>query len=158
MATIADFNAVVARDPVEALQFAERTMEPQLRWAANMLRAGKWRLNGVLVVLPAAHADRPHTIAEFNRVLATEGEDAALSFAAWSGEKKLEWAASKLRAGEWTPGETGNSYRPAKLPPRIGKTDREGGKTGAEKRRSKRRMEDRQRWMSKGRTKKSKAN
>ena len=158
MATIAMFHEICKRSPVEALTFAESTGEPQMLWAASLLRAGKWRLpDGTHPSLPWRHAELPHTIASFNLILQREGEDAALSFAAWSGGKKLEWAATKLRAGEWMPGEAGNSYRPAKLPPRIGKTERTGGKTEAEKRRGKRREEDRQRWLSKGRSKKKKA-
>ncbi len=146
MATIAMFNEICQRSSTEAIGYAEQSREPKLLWAASLLKAGKWRMpNGVLASLPWNQKELPHTIAAFNQVLQAEGADAACSFAAWSGNEKLMWAAEKLRAGEWDPNGAHASAQQRKLPKQIGKTSRSGGKAASDKRRAERKLRDKER-------------
>lgn len=71
-------------------------------WPARALALGTKIRYDETSSLPLGRDDE-HTLKRFNQILSTEGEDAACSFAAWSGDRKLEWAASKVRAGEWDP-------------------------------------------------------
>lgn len=100
------FNMLMEKLMAEEL--GNRTIDRILRFLtthapAHAVSFGKHVPSRLLVPEAREFIDLPATVKSFNRLLKSRGPEAACSFAAWSGENVLHWAAQKLRAGEWDP-------------------------------------------------------